>query len=153
MWQYCKDRPAVNNNNAIVNFNRDNATDSFKFKTKLEILEPKKVEILVPRKYLSNFWRNSKMSLINCEINLILTWSANCVIVSTDVSNQNASFEITDTKLYVQVVTLSTQDNSRLLQNLKSRFKGKISGNKYLSKPDLLAQNAQLNHLVKPSFQ
>ena len=54
------------------------------------------------------------MPLIDCEINLIFTWSANCVIVSTSVANQNATFEITDTKLYVPVVTLSTQDNSKL---------------------------------------
>ena len=63
------------------------------------------------------------MPLITCEINLILTWFANCVIVSTAAANQNATFAITDTKLYVPVVTLSTQDNSKLLQQLKSCFK------------------------------
>ena len=68
----------------------------------------KNVEIMVPLKYLSNFWRTLEMSLINCEVNLILTWSKNCVIVSTNVPNQNATFEITDTKLYVPVVTLYT---------------------------------------------
>ena len=57
------------------------------------------------------------------------------------------------TKLYVPVVTLSTQDNSKLLQQLKSGFKRVISCNKYLSKPDLLRQNPNLNHLVTPSFQ
>ena len=93
------------------------------------------------------------MPLINCEINLISTWSANCVIVSTNVANQNATFEITDTKLYVPVVSLSTQDNSKLLQQLKSGFKRVIMSNKYLSKPELLAQNPNLNHLVEPSFQ
>ena len=93
------------------------------------------------------------MPLINCEINLISTWSANCVIVSTNVANQNATFEITDTKLYVPVVSLSTQDNSKLLQQLKSGFKRVIMSNKYLSKPALLAQNPNLNHLVEPSFQ
>ena len=55
------------------------------------------------------------MSLINCETHLILTCSANCVIVTTDVANQNATFTITETKLYVPVVTLSTQDNAKLL--------------------------------------
>ena len=60
------------------------------------------------------------MPLINCEINLILTWPANCVIVSTAVANQGATFAITDTKLYVAVVTLSTQDNVKLLDQLKS---------------------------------
>ena len=55
------------------------------------------------------------MPLINCEINLILIWPTNCVIVSTNVANQNATFAITDTKLYVPVVTLSTQHNAQLL--------------------------------------
>ena len=83
----------------------------------------KNIEIMVPLKYISNFWRTLEIPLINCEVNLILTWSTNCVIVSTNVTNQNATFEITDTKLYVPVVTLSTQDNSKLLQQLKSDFK------------------------------
>ena len=94
------------------------------------------VEIMVPLKYLSNFWRTLEMPLINCEINLILTWSTNCVIVSTNVAHQNVTFEITDTKLYLPVVTLSTQNNSKLLQQLKSGFKRVINWNKYLSKPD-----------------
>ena len=91
--------------------------------------------------------------MINCEINLILTWYANCVIVSTNVANKNATFAITDTKLYVPVVTLSTQDNSKPLQQLTSGFKRVVNWNKYLSKPDLLAQNPNLNHLFELSFQ
>ena len=63
------------------------------------------------------------MPLINYEISLILTWSTNCVIVSTNVANQNAAFAITDTEGYVLVVTLSTQDNAKLLLKLKSGFK------------------------------
>ena len=90
LWQYCKDIPAVDNNNAIVDFTENNLTDSF------------------------NFWRTLEMPLINCEICLILTWPANCVIVSTNAANQNATFAITDTKLYVPVVTLSAQDNAKL---------------------------------------
>ena len=93
------------------------------------------------------------MPFINCEINLILMWYANCVIVCTNVANQNSTFGITDTKLYVPVVTLSTQENAKLLQQLKSRLKRVINWNKYLSKPELLAQNLNLNHLVEPSFQ
>ena len=72
---------------------------------------------------------------------------------STNVANQNATFAITDTKLYVPVVTLLTQDNAKLLQQLKSGFKRVINWNKYLSKPELLAQNPRLNHFVEPSFQ
>ena len=66
---------------------------------------------------------------------------------------QVATFEITNTKLYVPVVTLSTQENTKLLQQLKSGFKRVINWNKYLLKPELLAQNPNLNHLVEPNFQ
>ena len=93
------------------------------------------------------------MPLINCEVELILTWSADCVIISTNVANQNPTFTITETNLYVPVVTLSTQDNAKLLPQLKSGFKRTISWNKYLAKPELLAQNANLNHLIESSFQ
>ena len=66
---------------------------------------------------------------------------------------QNPTFAITETNLYVPVVTLSTVDNAKLLLQLKSGFKRTISWNKYLAKPELLAQNANLNHLIEPSFQ
>ena len=105
---------------------------------------------MVPLKYLSNFWRILEMPLISCEVNLILTWSSACVI--TD-SNGAGTFAITDTKLYVPVVFLSTQENTKFFQQLKSGFKRVINWNKYLSKPELLAQNPNLNHLVEPSFQ
>ena len=134
LWQYCKDIPAVDNNNTIVNFAENNLTDSFNFKVKMTgqtgYYGTKNVEIMIPLKYLSNFRRTLEMPLINCETNLILTWSTNCLIVSTNVANQNATFEITDTKLYVPVVTSSTQDNSRLLQQLKLGFKRVINWNK-----------------------
>ena len=67
------------------------------------------------------------MSLINCKVELILTWSKNCVIISTNVVNQNPIFVITETTLYVPVVTLSTQDNAKLLPQLKPGFKRTIS--------------------------
>ena len=82
-----------------------------------------------------------------------MTWSAKCVIITTNVANQNTIFTITETNLYVPVVTLSIQDNAKLLPQLKSGFKRTINWNKYLSKPELLAQNPNLNHLVEPSFQ
>ena len=160
LWQYYKDTPAVdaNNDNTIVNFNGDNTNDSFNFKAKITGQtnndgEINGVEIMVPLKYLSNFWRTLEMPLINCEVELILNWSANCVIIYTNVDNQVPTFTITETNLYVPVVTLSTQDNAKLLPQLKSGFKRTISWNKYLAKPELLAQNANLNHLIEPSFQ
>ena len=93
------------------------------------------------------------MPWINCEVNLILTWSADCVIIYTNVANQVPTFTITETNLYVPVVTLSTQDNAKLLPQLKSGFKRTISWNKYLAEPELFAQNPNLNHLIEPSFQ
>ena len=120
LWQYCKDIPTRNNNNRIVDFTGGNLTDSFNFKVKSRGQAgddgTKNVEIMVPLKYLSNFWRTFEMLLINCEVNLILTWSSACVIVSTSNANQNATFEVTDTKLYVPIVTLPTQENAKLLQ-------------------------------------
>ena len=64
---------------------------------------------MVPLKYLSNFWKILEMPLTSCEVELILTWSAGCVIIYTDAANQVPTFTITGTKLYVPVFTLSTQ--------------------------------------------
>ena len=105
---------------------------------------------MVPQKYLSNSWRTLEMPLINSEVNLILTWSSTYVVTN---STGAGTFEITDTKLYVPVVTLSTKENAKLLQQLKSGFKRVINWNKYLSKPELLRQNPNLNYLIEPSFQ
>ena len=74
-------------------------------------------------------------------------------LVYTNAQNQGATFAITETKLYVPVVTVSTQDNAKLLQLLKPGFERIINWNKYLSKPELLRQNPNLNHLIEPSFQ
>ena len=82
-----------------------------------------------------------------------MNWSANCVIIYTNVNNQVPTSTITERNLYAPVVTLSTQDNEKLLPQLKSGFKRKISWNKYLAKPELLTQNANLNYLIEPSFQ
>ena len=159
LWQYCKDIPArnANANDVITEFTEGNLTDSFKFKAKITGQTgndgTKDVEIMVPLKYLSNFWRTLETTLIICEVNLILTWSSTCALIATVSPNQNATFAITDTKLYVPVVTLSTQENTKFFQQLKSGFKRVINWNKYLSKPELLAQNPNLNRLVEPSFQ
>ena len=90
------------------------------------------------------------MPLINCEVNLILTWSKDCFITN---STGEGKFAIIETKLYVPVVTLSTKDNEKLLQQLKSGFKKTISCNKYESSIKTFAQNRYLNYLINPSFQ
>ena len=124
--KYYKDRPAVNNDGAIVDFAENNLTDSFNFKVKMADQTgddgTKDVEIMVPLKYLSKFWRTLQMPLNNCEINLILAWSENSVIVFTNSANQNATFTITETRVYVPVITLSTHDNAKLLQQKKIWF-------------------------------
>ena len=117
---------------AIANFSATN-NNSASFKLKQEITAEtadvgrKVVEIMVPLKYLNNFWRTLEMPLINCELNLILTWFDKCVL-SNDT--KATAFAITDTKFYVPVVTLSTQDNAKLLPQLKSGFKRTINWSK-----------------------
>ena len=140
LFQYCRDKPAtnMNNNNNInnnniefVDFTDANLTDSCNLKVKLTSPTndngTKNVEIMIPLKYLSNFWRTLEMPLINCEITLDLNWSEKSIMVATNIENQGATFSITDTELYVPVVTLSTQDNAKLLQQLKSGFKKTIN--------------------------
>ena len=89
------------------------------------------------------------MPLINCKVNLILTWSKDCFITN---SKGEGRFAIKGTKLYVPVVTLLTKDNEKLLQQLKSGFKKTVSWNKYESSIKTFAQNRYLNYLINPSF-
>ena len=95
-------------------------TQSQSFKSKIKITgktpadgNMKDVEVMVPLKYLSNFWRTLEMPLINCEVEIILTWSKTCVISS---ATGETKFVITKTKFHVPVVTLSAEDNAKLLQ-------------------------------------
>ena len=145
LWLYYRDKP------------NDNLADTKSFRSKIKITEntpaggnTKAVEPISSLKYLSNFWRTLEMPLINCEINLILTCSSTCVIINSTGAGR---FAISDTKLYVPVVTLSTQDSAKLLQQLKFRFQRTISWNKYQSDPKAYAQNQYSTHLVDSSFQ
>ena len=90
------------------------------------------------------------MPITNCEVELILTWSKNYVITN---STGKGKFAITKTKLYVLVVTLSTEVNAKLLQQLKSNFKSKINWKKYELSIKTFAQNRYLNYLINPSLQ
>ena len=133
LWKYYKD-----DSNDNIEY-----SESFKHKIKITGKTPdngntKDDEIIVPLKYLSNFWRTLEIPLINCEVNLILTWSKDYVITNSEGLGK---FKITETKLYIAVVTLSTQDNAKLLQQLKSGFKRTISCNKYQSDPKTYGQN------------
>ena len=96
LWQYYRDEPALDNNGNIIDFSDDNNNSaSFKFKQKITGQtgndDTKAVEIMVPLKYLSNFWRTLEMPLTNCEISLQLKWSRSCIIVA-GTANQNSTF-------------------------------------------------------------
>ena len=108
MWQYYRDEQNYN----LVN------SKSFKSKIKITGRTPAD---------------GNEMPLINCEVSLMFTWSSTCVITN---STGEGKFEITDTKLYVPLVTLLTQDNAKLLQQLKSGFKRVVNWNNYFSKPE-----------------
>ena len=101
----------------------------------------KYLEIIVQLKYLNNFSRTLEILLVNCDVNLILKWSSNWVTFS---ATGETKLKITDTKLYVPVVTLSTHDNAKLLQQLKSSLKKTINWNKYQTNPKTYAQNIYL---------
>ena len=112
LWQFKRDE--INNNANVTN---DYNAPSFKYKAS-NIGDAKNngikngVKIAVPLKYLSNFWRSLKMPLINCKVEFSLKWIENCLL--TAANPNNAIFQITDAKLYVPVVTLSTEDNVKL---------------------------------------
>ena len=122
------------------------------------------VKVVVPLKRLSNFWRHLNIPLINCGVELILNWLKNGVLIDKSTreadynadpnvyeidSPENAIFEITDIKLFVPVVTLSKEDDIKLLEQLKSGFKRTIIWNKYRSKITIQPQN---NNLIDPTF-
>ena len=116
----------------------------------------KEAEVVIPLKHLSNFWRSIDILLINCEVELILTWSKNCVVadmtVDADanpaiVAPTGLEFQITDTKLCVLVVTLSKENNIKLLEKLKSGSKKTIKWNKYRSQMTIQNNNSNLNSL------
>ena len=122
----------------------------------------KEIELAVPLKYTDSFWRALNIPLISCEISLELKWDKNCVITSLeqrDIGGGNrdnqptgASLEITACELYVSVVTLSKDDEIKLLTSLKSGFKREIIWNKYRSQMTTESINNNLNILVDPTF-
>ena len=123
------------------------------------------IELAIPLKYLGNFWRALNIPLISCEVFLELKWNKNCVITSLerrqvdagspvvrDNASTGATLSITDCKLYVPVVTLSKDDEIKLLTNLKSGLKREIIWNKYRSQMTTEAVNNNLNILIDPTF-
>ena len=122
----------------------------------------KTIELAIPLKYLGNFWRALNIPLISCEVSSELKWNKNCVITSLkriqvgagprNNAPMGATLAINDCKLYLSVVTLSKDDEIKLLTNLKSGFKREIIWNKYRSQMTTEAINNNLNILVDPTF-
>ena len=156
LYQYKRDEPPeANANNNLTT----NTSSSFKYKVKLlgnPVLDgniaKRSVKVVVPLKYLSNFFRSLEMPLINCKIKLNLTWKKECVL-STDADD--AVFIINDTKMYVPVVTLSKEDNRDFIEQQNKGFQRSIYWNEYKTKE--INENADANEFkyinLDPSFQ
>ena len=168
LWNYYRDEPSdpLSSN-----------SESFKYKTSITgntynvgdgeagydatKVGKNETEVVIPLKHLRNFWRSLNIPLINCKVELILTWSKNFVLVDM---TENALphpgifapaeliFEITDTKLFVPIVTLSKENDKKLLEQKKSGFKRTIKWNKYRSQMTVPSKNNNLNYLIDPTF-
>ena len=170
LWNYFKDQPS---NPLSTN------AECFKYKTSItgntynigdgeEGYDANKVgknetEVVIPLKHLSNFWKSLNIPLINCEVEIILIWTKKCVLA--DMTRRNAQgnnpaivpprgldFQMTDTKLYVPVVTLSKENDIKRLEKLKSGFKRIIKWIKYRSQMTIQNHNNNLNYLIDPIF-
>ena len=137
IFQYCWGVMVVDNKGDVTDFTEAIVIDSFNLKEKLTGQTgdngTKNVEIMVPLKNMSDLWRTLGMVLVNCEVTLDLSWSESYVLVATNEA-QATKFSTADKKLYLPAVTLSTQDNAKVLERLKSGFKRKIDWNKYQTK-------------------
>ena len=138
LWNYCRDKPSSSTDNNITHSILN--SKSFDYKANFmengmthDNLTKNDVKVVVPLKHLSNFWRQLNIPLIDCEVELILTWFKNCVLIDKSTreadynadpnvyeidSPENVIFKITDTKLLVPVVTLSKEDDIKLLEQL-----------------------------------
>ena len=148
LYQYKLDEPPESN--AIADLTVNNSS-SFKYKVSL-LGNPVLVKVVVPLKYLSNFFRSLEMPLINCKIKLNLTWTKECVLSNQDDA---AVFIINDTKMYVPVVTLSKEDNKDFIEQQNKGFQRSIYWNEYKTKE--INENADANVFkyinLDPSFQ
>ena len=156
LYQYKRDEPPEAN---AINDLTTNTSSFFKYKVELlgnPVLDgniaKRSVKVVVPLKYLSNFFRSLEMPLINCKIKLNLAWKKECVL-STDAGD--AVFIINDTKMYVPVVTLSKEDNKDFLEQQNKRFQRSIYWNEHKTKE--INENSDANVFkyinLDPSFQ
>ena len=164
---------------SLWNYYRDEPSESFKYKTSVagktynigdgeegydaNKVDKNETEVVIPLKYLSNFWKSLNILLINCEVELILTWSKKFILADMTVRDAEGDnpaiiaptgleFKITDTKLYIPVVSLSKENDIKILEQLKSGFKRTIKWNKYRSQMTIHPQNNNLNYLIDPTY-
>ena len=156
LWQFKRDE--VPNSNADVT---TDTSQSFKYKAALigksangvnnKNSSVKNAKIVVPLKYLSNFWRSLEMPLINCKIHLELNWIEDCILSS---AGDSAKFKITDAKLHVPIVTLSTKDKINLTKKLSNGLKRSVYWNNYQTIPaKAINQGTNKYELLSASFQ
>ena len=156
LYQYKRDEPPEAN--AVADLTVNNSS-SFKYKVSLlgnpvfdRNITKRSVKVVVPLKYLSNFFRSLEMPLINCKIKLNLSWKKECVLSNQDGA---AVFIINDTKMYVPVVTLSKEDNKDFIEQQNEGVQRSIYWNEYKTKE--INENADANvfkHInLDPSFQ
>ena len=133
LWQFKRDEQIMNNGISV-----DATINNLKsFKYKSSFLTNcwwygvfKNVKVAIPLKYLSNFWRSFEIPLVNCKIHLELNWSKDCVVLTRN----GTIFKITNTKLYVPIVTLSSKDNVKLVKLLEEGFNRPVHWNEYQTK-------------------
>ena len=170
LWNYYRDKPSniLSSNSESLKYKTGITGNTYNVGVCEEGYDANKVgknetEVVFPLKHLSNFWKSLNIALINCEVELILTWSKNCVLANMTRKNAEGTnptivpptelkFEITDTKLYVPVVTLSKENDTKLLEQLKTGFKRTIKWGKYRSQMTIQPQNNKLNYLIDPTF-
>ena len=127
LWQFKRDEIEGDVDLTVDDNHIPNNSSSFKYKSSF-ITNKNGTKVVVPLKHLSNFWRSLEMPLIKCKVELSLKWNENCVLSSKD---DNSIFAITDTKLYVPIVTFSAEYNVKLSKLLGQGFKRSIYWNKY----------------------
>ena len=150
LWQFKRDEIEGNVDLSVDDNHIPNNSSSYKYKSSF-ITDRNDVKIAVSLKYLSNFWRSLEIPLINCKVELSLSWNENCILTSLAV---NSTFTITGAKIYVSVVTLSIEDNAKLTKLFNEGFKRSVYWNKYKVIPNkAYNQNDYRRELLDASYQ
>ena len=168
MWNCYRDEPSnlLSSNSEFSKYKTGIAENTYNVGAGEAGCDTNKVgknEVVNSLKHLSNFWRHLNIPLINCEVGLILTWSKDCALADMTVraaqgdnpalvAPTGLEFQITDTKLYIPVVTLSKENGIKLLDQLKLGFKRTIKWNKCRSQMTMQRKNNNLNYLIDPTF-